>query len=76
MFRGPKIEGKMAFRVVLLEEDSGLQNLSNLTLFLHLQGGSLQNFLDKFVTFFVTLGLKILRLFSLKVLFEADIIKG
>jgi len=35
-----------------------------------------QNFLGKFVRFFVTLGLKILRLFRLTVLFEADIIKG
>jgi hypothetical protein len=40
------------------------------------QGGYSQNFLSKFVRFFVTLGLKILRLFRLKVLFEADIIKG
>jgi len=39
-------------------------------------GGDSQNFLGKFVRFFVTLGLKILRLFILKVLFEADIIKG
>ncbi len=40
------------------------------------QGGDSQNYLCKFVGFFVTLGLKILRLFRLKVLFEADIIKG
>ncbi len=39
-------------------------------------GGDSQNFLGKFERFFVTLGLKILRLFRLKVLFEADIIKG
>jgi len=39
-------------------------------------GGDLQNFLHKFVRFIVTLGLKILRLFRLKVLFEADSIKG
>jgi len=39
-------------------------------------GGNSQNFLWKFVRFFLTLGLKILRLFGLKVLFEADIIKG
>ncbi len=39
-------------------------------------GGDSQNFLNKFVRFFVTLGLKILRLLRLKVLFEADIIKG
>jgi len=38
--------------------------------------GNSQNFLGKFVRFFVTLGLKILRLFRLTVLFEADIIKG
>jgi len=36
-------------------------------------GGDSQNFLRKFVRFFVTLGLKILRLNLLKVLFEADI---
>jgi len=40
------------------------------------QGQNLQNFLGKFVRFFVTLGLKILRLLRLKVLFEANIIKG
>jgi hypothetical protein len=40
------------------------------------QGGDSQNFLRKLVRFFVTLGLKILRLFRLKVLFEADVIKG
>jgi len=39
-------------------------------------GGDSQNLLQKFVRFFITLGLKILRLFRLKVLFEADIIKG
>jgi len=38
-------------------------------------GGNSQNFLQKFVRFFVTLGIKILRLIRLKVLFEADIIK-
>jgi len=32
--------------------------------------------LGKFVRLFVTLGLEILRLLKLKVLFEADIIKG
>jgi len=37
-------------------------------------GGDSQNFLCKFVRFFVTLGLKILRLFMLKVLFEADVV--
>ncbi len=40
------------------------------------QGGNSQNFLGKFVRLFLTLGLKILGLFRLKVLFEADIIKG
>jgi hypothetical protein len=40
------------------------------------EGGNSQNFLGKFVRFFVTLGTKILRLFRLKVLFEEDIIKG
>jgi len=38
--------------------------------------GDSQNFLCKFVRFFVTLGLKILRLFWLKVIFEADINKS
>ncbi len=38
-------------------------------------GGDSQNFLHNFVRFFVTLGLKILRLFRLKVLYEADIIE-
>jgi len=40
------------------------------------QGGNSQNFLRKFVNFSLTLSLKILRLFRLKVLFEADLIKG
>ncbi len=40
------------------------------------QGSDSQNFLGKFVRFFVTLGIKILRLFRLKVLFEEYIIKG
>jgi len=35
-----------------------------------------QNFSGKFVKIFITLGFKILKLFRLKVLFEADIIKG
>jgi hypothetical protein len=39
-------------------------------------GGFSQNFLGKFVRFFVTLSLKILRLFWLKVISEAVIIKG
>jgi len=39
-------------------------------------GGDSQNFLQKFIRFFLTLGLKILGLFRIKVLFEADIIKG
>jgi len=38
-------------------------------------GGNLQNFLSKFLRFYLTLGLKILRLLRLKVVFEADIIK-
>jgi len=38
------------------------------------QGGDSKNVLRKFVRFFVTLGLKILRLLSLKVVFKADII--
>jgi hypothetical protein len=40
------------------------------------EGGDSQNFLRKFIRFFVTLGLKILKLFRLNVFFEADIIKG
>jgi hypothetical protein len=39
-------------------------------------GWGITKLLSKFVIFFVTLGLKILRVFRLKVLFEADIIKG
>jgi hypothetical protein len=39
------------------------------------QGGDSQNFLQKFVRFFLTLSLKILILLRLKVVFEADIIK-
>jgi len=39
-------------------------------------GGDSQNFLRKFVRFFIILSLKILRLCRLKVLFEADVIKG
>jgi hypothetical protein len=35
-----------------------------------------QNFLGKFVRFFVILGLKILRLKGLKVVFEADVNKS
>jgi len=42
---------------------------------LNRQGGNSQNFFSKFVRFFVTLGLKILRLSRLKVVFETDIIK-
>jgi hypothetical protein len=38
-------------------------------------GGNSQNFLSKFVRFFVTLGLKIMRFSRFKVVFEADIIK-
>jgi len=39
-------------------------------------GGNSQNVLQKFVRFFVTLDIKILRLLTLKVVFNADIIKG
>jgi hypothetical protein len=39
------------------------------------QGGNSQNFLSKFVRFFVTLCLKILILLRLKVVFEEEIIK-
>ncbi len=39
-------------------------------------GGNSQNFLSKFVRFFVTLGHKILRSQRLKVVFEANVIKG
>jgi hypothetical protein len=38
-------------------------------------GGDSQNFLRKFVRFFLTLSLKILILLRLKVVFDADIIK-
>ncbi len=38
-------------------------------------GGNSQNFLSKFVRFFVTLGLKILILLSLKAVIEAEIDK-
>jgi len=37
-----------------------------------LLGGNSQNFLSKFVRFFVTFGLEILRILMLKVIFEAD----
>jgi len=40
------------------------------------QGRNSQNYLGVFVRFFVTPGLKILRLKWLKVVFDADIIKG
>jgi len=36
------------------------------------QGGNSKNFLDKFIIFFVTLGLKISKFLRLKVVFEAD----
>jgi len=39
-------------------------------------GWDSQKFLGKLIRFFVTLVLKILRLFKLKVLFETDTIKG
>jgi len=41
---------------------------------LRYQGGNSQNFLSKFVRFFVTLGLKILRLLRQKIVFKYDII--
>jgi len=41
-----------------------------------IQVGKLQNFIGKFVRFFVTLGLNILILFKFMVIFEAEIIKG
>jgi len=41
-----------------------------------LLGRNSQNFLGKFLIFFIILGLKILRLFWFQVIFEADIIKG
>jgi hypothetical protein len=40
------------------------------------QGGDSQNFLGKFLRFFVTLDHKILRSLRPKVLFEANVIKG
>jgi hypothetical protein len=48
--------------------------LSSLLYYVHDKqlGGNSQKFLRKFVRFFLTLGLKILRLFRLKVLFEAS----
>jgi len=57
-----------------------IQNLSQ-TFLVHCKafnplGANSQIFLSKFVRFFITLDLKILRLFRFKVLFEADIIKG
>jgi hypothetical protein len=55
------------------------QIILDLRILFKLLGGDSQNFLRKFVRFFVTLGLKILkllRLFWLKVIFEEDIIKG
>jgi len=39
-------------------------------------GGNSQNFLQKFVRFFITLGLKILKLLKLRVVFEAYINKS
>jgi len=54
----------------------GIARISMVISKIILHGGDLQNVLCKFVRFFVTLGLKILRLFRLKVLLEAGIIKG
>jgi len=57
--------------------NSGLLDISQLySDFAEPYGGDSQNFLLKFIRFFVTLGLKILKLFRLKVVFEADIIEG
>jgi len=39
-------------------------------------GRNSQNYLGKFLRFFITLGLKILRLLRLKVVFEVDINKS
>jgi len=49
---------------------------NSLLKWLRAQCGNSQNFLCKFLNFFVTLGLKILVLQCLKVFFEADINKS
>jgi hypothetical protein len=59
----------------LLTTNNGKERQYNEDRFLLHLGGDSQNFLFKFVRFFVSLGLKILRFFRLKVLFEAEIIK-
>ncbi len=70
--------------VDVIVEKSTWQNMSNsgqkrklwhILKQLNFLGGNSQNFLSKFLIFFVTLGLKILRLKWLKVVFEADINK-
>ncbi len=48
-------------------KNTNLKDLKNL-------GGNSQNFLGKFVRFFVTMGFKFLRLFRLKVLYVAFVI--
>ncbi len=59
-----------AFVLSVIFEAAGAVLKIRLTL-----GRNSQNFLRKFVRFFVTLDLKILRLKSRKVVFEADINK-
>jgi hypothetical protein len=61
-------EGHISYTVV--------PNPGTLIFLISYEGGHSQNFSQKFVRFFVTLGLKILIFFRLKELFEADIIKG
>jgi hypothetical protein len=52
-----------------------LNHIQNLKFSLY-WGGDSQNFLQKFVRFFITLSLKILRFFRPKIVFEANKIKG
>jgi len=51
-------------------------SLSDLLLGRYYSVGIKKNFLGQFLRFFVTSDLEILRLFRLKVVYEADIIKG
>jgi hypothetical protein len=60
---------------VLVTKRNNFNTFSHWAIFITMERDS-QNFLCKFVRLFVTLGHKILRLFRLKVFFEADIIKG
>jgi len=57
--------------IKLQSQTVGIEKLRETLLYVKskAQGGNSQNFLRKFVRFFVTLGLKILRLNRLKVLF-------